>query len=130
MLTLLFWMLVGHALADYPLQGDFLAKAKNHRSPIPGVPWIHGLLWHALIHGGAVALVTGSLVLGCAEAVVHCAIDYAKCDGVFHWSYSRFKYRWEKTTLTLDGGVRIAFHVDQALHVLCKVAWALIAVYA
>ena len=36
---ILFWLMVGHALADYPLQGDFLAKAKNRTAPIPGVPW-------------------------------------------------------------------------------------------
>ena len=25
----LVWMLIGHAVADYPLQGDWLSKAKN-----------------------------------------------------------------------------------------------------
>lgn len=32
-------LLAGHALCDYPLQGDFLAKAKNRAAPLPGVPW-------------------------------------------------------------------------------------------
>lgn len=32
-------LVAGHALADYPLQGDFLARAKNRAAPIPGVPW-------------------------------------------------------------------------------------------
>lgn len=32
-------LLVGHALADYPLQGEFLSKTKNHRSPNEGIPW-------------------------------------------------------------------------------------------
>lgn len=99
-LVLLFWLLVGHALADYPLQGDFLAKAKNHRSPIPGVDWWIALANHALIHGGAVALVTGSVTLGLAETGVHCWIDWLKCDG------------------------RTTFRTDQALHVACKVGWA------
>lgn len=34
--TIFALMLAGHALADYPLQGDFLAKAKNRANPIPG----------------------------------------------------------------------------------------------
>lgn len=96
----LFWLLVGHGIADYPLQGDFLARGKNHRLPLPGVPWQQCLLWHAAIHAGAVALVTRSVGFGCAEFVAHVAIDYGKCDGWY------------------------GFHSDQAIHVLCKVVWA------
>jgi hypothetical protein len=92
-------LLAGHAVADYPLQGDFLAKAKNRANPIPGVPWYHGLLPHAAIHGGMVGLITGSMTLGMAEFVAHCFIDDAKCMG------------------------RISYNTDQALHVACKVAW-------
>lgn len=99
-------LLVGHALADYPLQGDFLAKAKNRANPIPGVPWYHGLLPHAAIHGGFVGVITGSLSLGVAEFVVHCLIDDAKCMG------------------------RISYNTDQALHVACKVLWVAIIIFA
>jgi len=28
-------LFAGHALCDYPLQGNFLAKGKNHRNPHP-----------------------------------------------------------------------------------------------
>lgn len=97
-------LLAGHALADYPLQGDFLAKAKNRANPIPGVPWYHGLFPHALIHGGTVALITGIWWLGLAETIIHAATDDAKCMG------------------------RIGFNTDQAIHVACKVLWAVIAV--
>lgn len=92
-------LLVGHAIADYPLQGDFLAKAKNRANPIPGVPWYHGLLPHAAIHGGFVGIITGSLWLGLAEFAVHCFIDDAKCMG------------------------RISYDTDQVLHVACKALW-------
>lgn len=102
-LIMLFWLLVGHAVADYPLQGDFLAKAKNHRAPLPGIPWQQALFWHALMHGGAVALVTRSVWLGVMETAIHMGIDYAKCEG------------WTN------------FNVDQGLHVVCKAAWAGIA---
>ncbi len=65
----LFFLLCGvHAACDYPLQGDFLAKAKNHTAPLPGVPWfIGGLMPHALIHGIGVMLATGSTALGVYE---------------------------------------------------------------
>ena len=98
-MTLLFALLVGHALADYPLQGDFLARGKNHKAPLPGVPFYHCLVAHALIHGGMVALLTRNVWLGVAETIVHMAIDYGKCDG------------------------RYGLDVDQSLHILCKTVW-------
>lgn len=100
-ITTLALLLAGHAAADYPLQGDFLAKAKNRANPIPGVPWYHGLLPHAAIHGGFVGVITGSLTLGVAEFIAHCVIDDSKCMG------------------------RISYNQDQALHVACKVLWVL-----
>lgn len=102
---ILWLLLVGHALTDFPLQGDFLAKGKNHRAPLPGVPWFPCLLAHAVISGGAVTVVTGSLGLGIAEAVVHAVVDFLKCDG------------------------RIDFNSDQVIHVFCKVLWAMLLPY-
>ena len=99
-----FMMMVWHAMADYPLQGDFLAKAKNRTAPIPGVPWYQALGAHAAIHAGGVGVITGSVWLGLAEFVAHFLIDDAKCKG------------------------NIGFNTDQALHVICKAAWALIAI--
>jgi len=92
-------LIVGHALADYPLQGEFLAKAKNRFAPVPGVPWYQALGAHAVIHGGAVGVITGSIVLGVLEALSHMLIDDLKC------------------------GHRISYNVDQLLHVVCKFAW-------
>lgn len=99
LLLMLFW----HALADYPLQGDFLAKAKNRSAPIPGVPWWQALTAHAAIHAGGVGIITGSAWLALAEFAAHFAIDDLKCRG------------------------RIGFNTDQALHVACKAAWTAIA---
>lgn len=98
---LLFWLLVGHAVADYPLQGDFLSKAKNFRNPIPGFPWWIALSAHAMIHAGAVALVTDNYGLAFMEFIVHFMIDMLKCNG---------------STDVID---------DQLLHVICKIAWTL-----
>lgn len=100
---LLFLLLAGHALCDYPLQGDFLAKGKNHKLPFPGMAAWQILLAHCLIHCGMVLLVTGSVWLALAELLIHYATDYAKCDG------------------------RISFNQDQAIHYMCKLAWAVIA---
>lgn len=103
-LSLFAMLVIAHALFDYPLQGDFLAAAKNHTKPIPGVPWYQALAAHAVIQGGAVWLLTGSPLLGLAEAVVHASTDYLKCAG------------------------RISYNVDQAIHIGCKALWAAIVI--
>lgn len=92
-------LIFAHFLADYPLQGDFLARGKNHTDPIPGIHWGHPLAAHSAIHGGFVGIITGSWLLAIAEIAVHAATDYAKCAG------------------------RISYHTDQAIHVGCKVVW-------
>lgn len=102
MISMLMAMIVWHALADYPLQGDFLAKAKNRTAPIPGVPWYQALGAHAAIHAGGVGVITGSAWLGLAEFAAHFLIDDAKCRG------------------------RIGFNADQAMHMACKVAWVIV----
>jgi hypothetical protein len=98
--ALIFW----HALADYPLQGDFLAKAKNRYTPIAGIDWYVALFMHCAIHAGGVWFITGSLWLGVVELVLHYAIDDAKCTNV------------------------IDFKLDQVLHLVCKIAFAIYAV--
>lgn len=98
-----FYLLAAHALCDFPLQGDYLSRGKNHKSPLPGSPWFLLLVVHALIHGGAVAAITGNVWLGVAETAAHAATDWLKCDG------------------------RISYTVDQGLHVTHKIAWAVLA---
>ena len=102
---LLIALVMGHMLADYPLQGAFLAQTKNRHGKPPDLPgeaspvrglWVHALTAHALIQGGAVWIITGSFTLGMVEVVLHWLIDFAKCEGWF------------------------GYHTDQALHVLCK----------
>ena len=94
-----------HAFFDYAGQGDFMSKAKNRASPIPGVPWCIVLAAHSSIHGAAVALITGIWWLFVLESVIHFLTDDAKCNG------------------------RISFNEDQLIHVLCKVLWCAIATY-
>jgi len=98
-------LLSAHALADYPLQGDFLALNKSRTGP-NYVPWWQALLAHSFIHGGLVALITGFWWLGVAEIAIHAITDHAKCEK------------------------KIGINTDQAIHVACKFAWALIAIEA
>lgn len=107
----LFALGIAHALADFALQGEFLALAKNRHADSAkffgenGQPrwlWVQALTAHSLIHAGGVWLVTGSVVLGAVELILHWFIDYAKNEG---WT---------------------SFSADQFLHFLCKVAYAAI----
>ncbi|QIG70802.1 DUF3307 domain-containing protein [Rhizobium phage RHph_I1_18] len=102
---MIFALMIGHAIADYPGQGDFMARGKNCKEPIPGVPWYTVLFNHSLIHAGFVWVITTSPILALCELTAHFAIDYGKC---------RFK---------------LSFNLDQMLHLACKVLWAFIAVY-
>jgi hypothetical protein len=107
MIELFIKLLMGHALADFALQTDIMAKLKNrHKKPdfIPEgqkyIPcWPYWLSAHGLIHGGAVCLITGNVYLGITETILHCWIDFMKCE---NWTNP---------------------NQDQTLHVLCKIGY-------
>lgn len=104
---MLWWLIVGHAIMDFWAQSDALAQMKNRHRPNtrfppgqkPQIMWPYALGAHALHHGAAVALITGSVWLGAAEAVCHAAIDFGKCENWY------------------------GIHVDQAAHLICKLLW-------
>jgi len=105
----LFWLLVGHAVADFALQSDVMAKGKNKNNkvvPSKGqkyIPcWPYWLSAHALIHAGAVVLATQCLWLGIAEFMVHWVVDFLKCEN---------KY---------------GPHFDQGCHIVSKLLWWLL----
>jgi hypothetical protein len=98
----LFYLIAGHALVDFSLQSDTIAQNKNPKADTvlqKHVPWYYWLSSHALMHGGMVALITGSVWLGLAETIAHFLIDYFKCKGLY------------------------SIHIDQGLHFLCKIIW-------
>ncbi|MDX1495926.1 MAG: DUF3307 domain-containing protein [Salinisphaeraceae bacterium] len=108
---MLFFLLVWHSLADFPLQGDWMvhSKVRSARQPSsssarPDLIWVHVLTAHCMVHGGGVALITGSIWLGIAEIVAHWLTDFAKGEGLY------------------------GFHTDQALHIGAKFLWAYLAV--
>ncbi|MCZ7862695.1 DUF3307 domain-containing protein [Agrobacterium salinitolerans] len=103
-LFLLGW---GHYMGDFGLQSAFIASGKNRKHPIPCTSWFHPLIAHSFIHGGFVYFATGGcLTLALLEVVCHFAIDDAKCNEWF------------------------GEHVDQALHIACKLLWAALLFYA
>ena len=106
---LLFWLMVGHSVADYPLQSEWMVHAKNRHtkqpsssSKRPDLIWLHVLTAHAMVHGGFVALFTQNIWLGLAETVAHWFTDFGKSE------------RW------------YGFHTDQFLHIAYKIVWAFI----
>jgi len=104
----LFLLVVGHALCDFALQNEGMWRGKSRRRNPPGEektsfpPWYAWMSAHALIHGGAVALVTGFWMLGALETALHAWIDHAKCEG------------------------RIDFDQDQLLHLACKLGYVVL----
>ncbi|MCF7730225.1 MAG: DUF3307 domain-containing protein [Akkermansiaceae bacterium] len=91
--------LVVHALADYPLQGDYLARNKVRAHTKDKGEWLIALLAHSTIHAGGVWLVSGSLALGATEWILHALIDLGKGEGKF------------------------GLVTDQVLHLICKLGY-------
>ncbi len=105
-LQIFFALLIAHALFDYPLQGDFLSRNKNRHykdenNNVKGL-WIHCLTSHSILHAGSVWLITGSFIIGIMEFALHWIIDFLKCEGITN------------------------FHIDQFLHVLCRILYVII----
>lgn len=107
-LVLLFAFTIGHALSDFPLQGDFLSRGKNRHIAPPaladgkGSPkglWVYLLSAHCLIQAGSVWVISGVALLAFVEFVLHWLIDFWKCEG------------------------KTSFGQDQGLHILCKVVY-------
>ncbi len=94
-----------HALADFPLQGDYIAKQKARRHADSKSTWIVALAAHSIIHAGGVWLISGSLAFGFVELVLHSLIDTGK------------------------GEEKFGLVTDQLLHVNCKLAYTLLIVF-
>ncbi|HEY1053003.1 MAG TPA: DUF3307 domain-containing protein [Prosthecobacter sp.] len=109
-IQVIFLLCAGHALMDYPLQGEFLSTCKNRHllrernDPTRPVHiWPICMTAHCLLHAVAVWAVTGCFILCVIEFVLHWIIDAAKCE---NWT---------------------TFTQDQLLHVICKIAYVIAA---
>lgn len=105
-----FLLCAGHALMDYPLQGEFLSTCKSrHLLQARNDPTRPVHIWpicmtaHCLLHAVAVWAITGCFILCVIEFVLHWIIDLAKCE---NWT---------------------TFTQDQALHIVCKIAYVIAA---
>lgn len=111
LLTIIFWLLIAHVIADYPLQTPEMGKYKNKRNqPTPpdnkAKPvsvWFAYLTAHAFVHAGLVALVIG-VPLGFALGIFHWIQDYLKC-----------KYQYSP-------------NLDQIIHIIILVGFAVLVV--
>jgi len=110
-LILFFALSIGHAFADFPLQGDFLSHGKNRNVTPPKLAdgkespkhlWVYLMSAHCLIHAGFVWLFTGSALLGLIEFVAHFLIDVAKCEN------------------------KTSFQTDQWLHLFSKAVYVVL----
>ena len=97
-------LLFFHYLFDFPLQGKYVARAKNPVDPLPHTPWQHVMTAHAFMHAGGVYMVLGIWWIAALEFVSHFAIDYYKCRG------------------------ELTYRQDQYFHMACKVLWVLLAI--
>lgn len=108
--ALLFFLIASHALMDYSLQNDTMAACKCRKTTNPVaafVPWYYWLTSHALLHGVGVGVIFRWMgfdwnvvaAMAAAETVIHWCTDYGKCS------------KW------------YSLHVDQAIHIICKIAW-------
>lgn len=104
--ALFFAFAIVHALADFPLQGDYLARMKRRDQSNRAAEWIIPLTAHSLVHAGGVWIISGSAILGATELCLHWLIDLGKGEGKF------------------------GYVADQLLHLACKLAYVIVMVYA
>lgn len=97
-------LVLAHLVADYTLQGDNVATGKNRNlDPAKfGVPWYYWMAGHAATQALLVGFICNSMLFGMIEFVLHFVIDTGKCEK---------KY---------------GIHVDQALHIICKIAYVVL----
>jgi hypothetical protein len=96
--NLLVAFIFAHFVGDFVFQSAAMAVGKT-----PGgdshVAWGWWLTAHASCHGLLILLLSGSWILGLAEALSHTCIDWLKIQG------------------------KLSFAADQILHLICKGLW-------
>jgi hypothetical protein len=91
-----------HALADFPRQGDYLAKQKTRKNASSCSEWIMALSARCVIHAGGVWLISGSIGFAAVELIPHALIDLGKVEE------------------------RYGMAIDQVLHIGCKLMYVLV----
>ncbi len=110
-MIMLLKLLMAHAIGDFAIRTEAMSKGKSrhykadYAKYLPSGQkvvqvWFYYLTAHALVNSAAVWLATDDVRVALLELVLHWVIDFAKCEGWFNP------------------------HVDQFLHILCKVVYA------
>lgn len=128
-LELLALLVFAHVLADYPMQGAFIAMGKNRTKPLPGTPWYQLLSAHAVMHGGMIGIVVVAAGLAGHPELFNVALPVALAETACHWLIDDWKCRSvAKSCEPLADGetdrrcIR-SYDIDQSLHLACKVCW-------
>lgn len=93
MFEMFFILLCSHSIADFALQNDYIAQAKNRNSELGKDVWFMVLPAHGFIHAGLVYFVTMNIYASIFQFITHVIIDFVKCEN------------------------KIGYKTDQALHV-------------
>lgn len=96
-LTVIQLLVAAHFIFDFPLQGDYLAKAKHPENK----NWLIHMTAHCYLHAIAVAIITNSTFLGLAEFILHFKTDYDKCMNKLTFNEDQLFHLIHKATTTL-----------------------------
>lgn len=91
-IEIMFLLVAWHCFADYALQNDFMANAKNRNTDIGKEMWLAVLPAHAMIHAAGVFVITQSVLLALVELVSHAAIDFLKCENKISFKVDQYSH--------------------------------------
>jgi len=104
-------LLFAHAVGDFALQSDSMARGKNRHAfdPSKAPPgqkpcncWFWWMTAHALVNGAMYFIFTQNIIIGIIETVAHLVIDIVKTEN------------------------KTSPHQDQLLHLACAVIYSII----
>lgn len=109
-IEILFVLLFLHFLADFSLQSEAMAKGKNRhfrseyilKGEKNKITWFYWLTAHTFIQGGLIFIFFPIIWIALIEVVFHFLLDFLKCDNVTNP------------------------HIDQGLHVLLRIIYAMV----
>lgn len=128
-LELMALLVFAHVLADYPMQGAFIALGKNRTKPLAGTPWYQILSAHAVMHGGMAGIVVVAAGLAGNPGLFNIALPVALAETACHWLIDDWKCR--SVARSCEGLAEgeterhciRSYNIDQSLHLACKVFW-------
>lgn len=109
---ILFLMLMAHAVCDFALQSDWMAKAKASIVQSAGLPWWYVMAMHCLINAAGVYAVAAYVGVSAPLCAMLAALEY-----IAHFATDATKRRLYISAIS-----------DQAFHVVAKAAWAWVCV--